>query len=160
MGYYTRVFCKSDKKPSVRQVLDHINSSGHEFQVKSNLTEAEQTTFDWREFELSYKVNKRPLLVECNNVNDEDALAREEIEEFLDEIGETGILAFNKKKIVRHLQSTKYIVVTQLPTSDIDDDGYNVNGEFLKFFAENYEGVVQADGEGFYIGTKLIIKTQ
>jgi len=157
MGYYTRVFCKIDKKPAIRQVLDHVNKLG--YKVKSNLVDGEQNKFDWKDFELFYKSDKIPILVESNNIDDEYGLAKEEIEEFLDEIGEAGILAFNKKRVVRHLQATKYIVVTQLPTSDIDDEGYNVNSELLKFFVDNYEGVIQADGEGFYEGTKLIIKT-
>jgi len=159
MGYYTRVFCKSDKKPTIHEALDHLNKSGHDLKIKSNLREEEQNTFEWKDFELVYKADKLPILVECNNINDEDGLAKEEIEEFLDEIGEAGILAFDKKKVVRHLQATKYIVVTQLPTSDIDDDGYKVNGEFLKFFVDNYEGMMQADSEGFYEGTQLILKT-
>jgi hypothetical protein len=159
MGYYTRVFCKSDKKPSVGQIFDHINSFGFDFKAESNLSELEQKTTDWKDFEFIYKVGKLPILVECNNILDEDGLAKEEIEEFIDEIGEAGILAFNKKKIVRHLQATKFIVVSQLPTSDIDDDGYSANGELLKFFVDNHEGILQADGEGFYDGTKLILKT-
>jgi len=159
MGYYTRAFCKSDAKPTLSQILAHINSLGFDFKLQANLSEVEQKTTEWKDFELIYKVGKLPILVECNNVSDEDGLAKEEIEEFIDEIGEAGILAFNKKKIVRHLQATKYIVVSQLPTSDIDDDGYNANGELLKFFKDNYEGIIQADGEGFYEGTKIILKT-
>src|SRR5262245_14769558 len=134
MGYYTRVFCKSDQKPSVRQVLDHVRKSGYEFKIESNLVEADQDSHEWKDFELVYKPNNLPILVEYNDITDEDGLAKEEIEEFLDEIGDAGILAFNKKKIVRHLQATKYILVAQLPTSDIDDDGYKVTQELLKFF--------------------------
>jgi hypothetical protein len=160
MGYYTRVFCKADGKPALSQVLNHINNSGLDFKIEFNLGETDQNTTEWKELELIYKTGKLPILVEYNSVSDDDGLAKEEIEEFLDEIGEAGILAFNKKKIVRHLQATKYIVVTQLPTSDIDDDGYNANGELLKFFVDNYEGVIQADGEGFYEGTKIILKTE
>jgi hypothetical protein len=58
---------------------------------------------------------------------------------------------------LEHLAATAFVIACQLPSSDIEDDGYNVNGHFLTFFVEHCGGMIQADGEGFYEGDKLIL---
>jgi hypothetical protein len=36
-----------------------------------------------------------------------------------------------------HLAATTFVIACQLPTSDIDDDGYNAISHFLTFFVEH-----------------------
>jgi hypothetical protein len=155
MGYYTRVFCKSAEVPSVNMIFSYLNKLGNNSFVPEDYFEDMNST-DWRSFSLKYKTGRLPLLIELNKIADEDSLAKEEIDEFLEEIGSPGF-SFNKRKVVSHLKATKYVIASQLATSDIDNDGYNANGEFLKYFADNFEGLIQADGEGFYNDSKLII---
>ena len=69
-------------------------------------------------------------------------------------------MSLEKNKVLKHLKNTNYIVATKLPTDDIDDDGYNANGELLNYFVRNFEGMIQADGEGFYEGFEVIVKTE
>lgn len=59
--------------------------------------------------------------------------------------------------VTEHLAATQAIVAAQLPF-DLDEDGYEANYEFLKFFATQCEGMAQADGEGFYAGDKLVVR--
>jgi hypothetical protein len=156
MGYFTRVFCKSNSKPNVKQILEKLNSKSHS--AKSNLDENELQAENWTDFELIYKEGKLPILVELNEIKKSDGLAEEEIEEFKEAIGKPGLFDSSKKKVLKHLNQTTFILCNQLPTSDIDDDGYDINGELMEIFATECEGMVQCDGEGFYSGTKLIIK--
>lgn len=160
MSYFVRAFCKADTKPTVKQILDHINGLDLGFIASTNLNPEELESNQWTDFELRYKIGKLPLLVECNKITDENGLAKDEIHEFIDEIGTPGIFAIKKKKVIRHLQETNYIIANQLPTSDIDDDGFNANGEFLKYFVDNYQGMIYADGEGYYEGTTLILESE
>ena len=160
MGYYVRAFCTSDKKPTIRQVLDHINQSGHDFIAQTNLTDSELSVDTWTSFELTYKKDRLPILVECNHINDDDGLAKEEINEFIDDLGPAGFFAGKKKKVIQHLQTCKYIITNQLATSDFEDIGYDANGEFLKYFVSNHGGLIHADGEGFYEGTDVIVETK
>jgi hypothetical protein len=156
MGYYTRIFCKSSSIPSISEIISHLNKFGNRtYQIEdySGLLDSNE----WKNFHLKYKEDKLPLLIEINRIYDEDGLAKEEIDEFLEQIGSQG-LSLSKRKLIWHLKATNYIVVSQLPTSDIDDDGYNANGEFLNYFASNFEGIIQADREGFYDGSKLIVR--
>ncbi len=155
MGYYTRVFCKSKNKPTVSSILSELNSLG--FSVNSNLSSTETTSVNWTDFELFYKDGKHPILVELNTINS-DGLAEEEIQEFLEAIGKPELFNSKKKKVIKHLNQTQSILCNQLPTSDIDDEGYEVNGELMKIFVAKCDGMIQCDGEGFYSGTEVIVK--
>jgi hypothetical protein len=42
--------------------------------------------------------------------------------------------------------------------SDIDDDGFEANGQLLDYFVDKHEGIIQADGEGFYDGRNLAVE--
>jgi hypothetical protein len=156
MGYFTRVFCKSSNSPSIQQIILHLNNDRQNSCFLEECTKDPNNT-SWTNFTLKYKDGKLPLFVELNKLEGEDSLVKEEISEFINDIGRPGF-SFTKRKVISHLKQTKYIIVVQIPTSDIDDDGYETNEELLKYFAVNFEGLVQADGEGFYNGTKLIVK--
>ena len=62
-----------------------------------------QTT-DWDHFELKYDSDRLPLLVELNMLGDESGLAEEELEEFLEFVGEPKFYQGKKKKVVGHLK--------------------------------------------------------
>lgn len=156
MGYFTRVFCKSNNKPSIKIILDRINSLG--YSVNSNLDSNEVNSENWTDFELHYKKGKLPILVELNQLGNSNGLAEEEIEEFQESIGKPGLFNSNKKKVLKHLEQTKFILSNQLPTSDIDDDGYDVNGELMNLFVSEFEGMIQCDGEGIYLEGKLVVE--
>ncbi len=156
MGYYTRVFCKSNKRQNVEQILKKLNSRG--YTAKSNLDEKEIQSENWKDFELIYKEGKLPILVVLNRIGESDGLAEEEIEEFKEAIGKPGLFDSNKNKVIKHLDQTSSILCHQLPISDIDNDGYDINGELMQIFVSDFEGMIQCDGEGFYSGTKLIVK--
>ena len=158
MGYYTRVFCATKNKPNVQSILDYIIANGIE--VNSNLKGADLETIDWKHFELTYDSERLPLLVELNELGDEEGLAEEELEEFLEFVGKPKFYEPKKKKVVGHLKKTEYIVCIQLPTNDIVDKGYDANGELMHFFKENFSGMVQADREGFYDRHKLLLELE
>ena len=58
-----------------------------------------------------------------------------------------------------HLQQSKAVVAAQL-LGDIDDDAYTAAGTFLAYFVEHCGGLIQADGEGFYEGDRLIVELE
>ena len=158
MGYYTRVFCSSQKKPTIGEILENLNSNG--FAVNTNLDIENLNDSDWTDFELSYHSERLPLLIELNEVRKSDELAEEEILEFIEFIGEPKFLELGKKKIINHIKKTRYIVCIQLPTSDITELGYDVNGELMAYLEKNFSGMTQADREGFYLNNKLLLKLE
>ncbi|HEY4760152.1 MAG TPA: hypothetical protein VIH42_06200 [Thermoguttaceae bacterium] len=124
------------------------------------MTSIELNDSQWKQIALSYKQGKLPILVECNrDEGKEDCLMKQEVSEFLDRLGRPGI-SFAKRGVINHLKKTAFIIACQLPTADIDDDGYDANGCFLSYFVQHCGGMIQADGEGFYEGHKLIVKLE
>lgn len=157
MGYYTRVFCRSAEKPTVKAILLYLDAT-MDFDIRTDLTPEEAGTTNWNAFSLHYDEERLPILVECNMVTDTDELGREEIAEFIEQVEDSGEADENTEKVIAHLQAARFIIACQLPVSDIDDDGYDVNGELMNYFTAHYEGMVQADGEGFYDGDELLVE--
>lgn len=154
MGYYTRAFCTSSEIPSLSEISRQLQTICRECRIEPNENNSDG---DWESFSLYYKDGKLPLLVELNKRDDGDNLANKEIEEFIEEIG-APLFSLSKRKVINHLMNSKYLVASQLPTSDVDDQGYEVNGALLQIFALGYGGMIQADNEGFYFENKLILK--
>ncbi|WP_100616425.1 hypothetical protein [Confluentibacter citreus] len=156
MGYFTRVFCSTNRKPKISGILKHLKSDG--FDLSVNLTESELDDENWTDFELTYDKARLPLLVELNTKGESERLAEEELEEFFEIIGKPKFFELNKKKVIKHLKATEYIVCIQLPTSDIIDKGYDLNGELMAYIELNFSGMVQADKEGFYLRNELLFE--
>ena len=156
MGYFTRVFCSTKRKPKISRILESLKSHG--FNISVNLSESKINNENWTNFELTYDPERLPLLVELNQKGKSDGLAEEEIEEFLEFIEKPKFYELKKKKVINHLKSTEYIICIQLPTNDIIDQGYEVNGKLMEFMELNYSGMVQADKEGFYAKNNLIVE--
>ena len=116
---------------------------------------AELDSPDWVVFDLIYKAGKHPIVVECNRDKGADSLAREECIEF-DELLEDLEDSQEKRHVIEHLKNTRSVIACQL-LSDIDEDGYDANGEFLAYFVEHCGGMIQADGEGFYEGSEVVV---
>src|SRR5690242_6286445 len=131
MGYYVRAFCASDKVPTPKELLKYVKSKGISLGLEADGVDIDSTK--WDQVAWTYKEGKLPILMECNRDSSEDGLFREEIDEFLEFIGKPGF-SLAKRRVIGHLKESKYIISCQLPTSDIDDDGYDANGTLLTYF--------------------------
>jgi hypothetical protein len=171
MGYYVRAFCKASTIPSLAVIQtwlhEHEHAPGVWFADPNHtadepsgpaLSASDLQSPDWTQVELVYKPGKLPIVVECNRDDEPDSLVRAEVAEFRELIGEPK-RSTAKRRVLDHLAETKFIVACQL-LSDIDDDGYEANYQFLNYFVQRCAGIIQADGEGFYDGDKIIIKVQ
>lgn len=156
MGYYTRVFCTADQKPTIREVIEACNRDDLDINVEDNHSDLQST--NWTDFTLVYDFNQKPLLVDLHTLGNSNGLVEEEIEEFLELIEVADAYASDKKKVIAHLEKTKYIVSIQLPVSDMTKMGYEVNDRLMNYFEENYEGMIQEDDEGFYDKGRLFLE--
>jgi hypothetical protein len=171
MGYYVRAFCTEPEVPTLASIQDWLRKLGSRAILDEANHAAESAgvgelrppildlnTPDWEQIAIAYRAGKLPILAECNRDGDGDGdLMREEVAEFVEMVEEAED-AVAKQRVLKHLAATRFIIACQLPTSDIEDDGYDANGEFLRFFVEHCGGMIQADGEGFYDGDKVIIQ--
>jgi hypothetical protein len=148
MGYYLRAFCTSSDIPSLRAVFEWAEDQGVRLEAPSAVLDAPK----WQQAEVIYKSDRQPLVAETGA----GELLREEVEEFL-ELLEDVDESTEKQTVLQHLQQSKAVVAAQL-LGDIDDDGYTAAGTFLTYFVEHCGGMIQADGEGFYEGDRIIVE--
>jgi len=107
---------------------------------------------------IAYKDNKAPILLEVNrDTGEPDSSVREEIEEF-PEFLEDAPRNRHRRRIAKHLKNTRFILAARLPTTDIDEAGYVALGHVLDYFVDHNGAIIQADGEGFYEGRKLVVE--
>jgi hypothetical protein len=103
----------------------------------------------WTDFIFHYKEGKLPILVEIAWCDDDGSLGKEELGEFLEDIGSPG-LSLKTRKVIKHLKATKYIVCCQIPVSDVDNDGFSANQQLMDFFVDHYQAMIHVVNEGFY----------
>jgi hypothetical protein len=170
MGYYVRAFCTSSQVPELQETQTWLQKRGSVALIDEPNHAVEQAraqiastpiinlgSSDWEQVAVTYKRGKLPILAECNREDgSEDSLLHEELAEFVELIEEAEPSAA-RQRVLDHLGKTKFIVACQVPTSDVDDDGYNATGDFLTFFAERCGGLIRADREGFYEGSTLVL---
>ena len=152
MAYYLRAFCTSESRPSIDQLDEVLRRDNSKARLETN---DNRMAANWNEAEFYYKEEKQPVIIEVNENENAKSLAAEEIQEFVEIIGNPG-LSFAKRRVLNHLSKTRFIISCQL-LSDIDDDGYHWTGEILNFYVANFGGMIQADREGFYKGHKIIV---
>ena len=138
--------------PTVSCLVDYLESKGLSICIESSSGPAEESC---RQAVFRYRAEKTPIVVERNCPEDGDTLFGKEIEEFLEKIGRPG-LSPAKRKVIRHLKQTNFILAVRLP-SDIDPAGFQVSDAILHYCINHCGALIQADEEGFYQGTKLIL---
>lgn len=153
MSYYIRAFCKADKSPDFSEMEKFMSAKSPQYRLEG---EVDDNNSYWTDFILHYKERKLPLLVEISWCDDEGSIGREELEEFLHALGSPGF-SLRKRKVIRHLKQTKFIVCCQIPVSDVDDDGFLANQRLMHFFAVNYQALIHVENEGFYARNNTIL---
>ncbi|WP_254507740.1 hypothetical protein [Anatilimnocola floriformis] len=148
MGYYVRAFCKASQLPSPAVLTEWLAGRAPEV----HLDVEDPAASDWSHLELVYHPDRQPIVVELSG----DEMVSDEVEEFIELIGKPGKSA-HKRHVLDHLAQTKMVVACQL-LGDIDDAGYEANYQFLSYFVEHCDALIQADGEGFYDGDKVIVR--
>jgi hypothetical protein len=83
---------------------------------------------------------------------------REELEEFREQVEDAGAPPRVRKKVIAHLNQIKAIVAVRVPASDWDN-ALNAASIVISYYADRPAALVQADGEGFYDGRRLILAT-
>ena len=147
MGYHVRAFCTATETPTINTIRRSLRELGFDFTPQVD-DSSELDSLAWQGFDLIYKVEKGPIVVECNRDDGDESLAKAECEEFFHEVANLDDTPA-KIEVMEHLRKTRFIICCQL-LSDIDDDGFEANGQFLGYFVDHCGGMIYADGEGFY----------
>lgn len=156
MGYYLRAFCKTDELPPLRRVFEWTANAGVALELNSGSEALDDA--NWREAEIRYARDKQPLVVDVSRASSDDGLLSDEVEEFVEFLEDVEDSP-EKQKVLAQLRNSRAVVGAQL-MGDIDDDGYNAVGTFLSYFVEHCGAMIQADGEGFYEGDRVLVELE
>jgi hypothetical protein len=157
MSYYLRVFCPADELPPMAEVLRWVDE---ERGITLDPTLGTRSdSHNWRQVELERRPDRIRLLAEASTLDDQEGLAAEEIQEFLEALEDAPESAA-RAEVAEHLRATRTTVALQPLGSDVADEGYAAASALLAFFVERCGGLVQADGEGFYRGDTLVVELE
>ena len=161
MAYYFRAFCTEATPPALAQVLDWVRERGVSLAVDPGDSTAGAGTPNWGETPvgLIYAEGNAPFSAEVNVNEGPDSLAAQEINEFI-EMLQIAKKSRKRDGVIDHLRRTKFIVPCRIPIADFADAGFHALDVFLAYFLVHCGGMVQADGQGFYEGGKLIVEIE
>lgn len=162
MGYYLRVLSLNESAPTLEEICDFLLNNKIKFSINYGKNSQELNNRKWKQILFQYNPKKNPIILDRDVIPEQKDIVKDEINEFLDEINELGF-SLSKTKITKMLQKTKQIFALQIPTTDITGDrwyGWKLTDAIVNFLVEKTNGFVQADGEGFYLKNKLVLKVK
>jgi hypothetical protein len=161
MGYYVRAFCTASVPPPLQAVLDAHSARG--VSLAADTPPEDLRAPDWEEVALALGPGQPPVIVTCDReTTPGPTLMREEVQQFI-EFLQDAPPSPARKRVVDHLRATRFIVACRLPgTASADDQagGCAAGRAFLSYFVTHCGGLVQADGEGFYEGDRLLLAVE
>ena len=149
MAYYLRVFCASRESATISDIVESAAADGVSLRPEGGGASTDPLSA----VALVYAADRPPLVLELER--DAEAV-EEEADELVEAVADVGPSAAAERVLAR-LRATKMIAAIQIPSSVADDATYDAAGSLVRYFAENRNGLIQADGEGFYEGTELIL---
>ena len=160
MGYFVRAFCTQGGPPPLRPILAFSAEHGAPFDLDPDVSGPGLDDSHWDRAGIVYKDHKASILLELSRADGNDeSLMHEEIEEFL-ELLEDAPKNRHRRRVETNLRNTRFIVAAQLPPSGIDEDGFAALGNIMRYLIINNGAMIQADGEGFYEGEKIIVELE
>jgi hypothetical protein len=154
MAYYFRVFCTKGEPPALPEVLKWVRERG----VMLRTEPAGTTTWGEVPVALVYEDGRKPFLAEVNSNTGPDSLAAQETNEFLDMVREVKKTPRKRDQVAEHLEKTRFVVACQIPVEDFTDAGFHTLDVFMAYFLVHHDGMVQADGQGFYEKGEIAIE--
>ena len=147
MAYYFRAFCTAEQAPSLAEVLGWVRERG----VTLQASPAELEQWGRAPVPLKYAQDATPFYAELNRNTGADSLCAQEASEFAEMVGEVKKAPRTRARILQHLQDTKYIVACRIDDpAGFSDAGWHAIDVLLAYFIVHSNGMIQADGQGFY----------
>ena len=143
VGYYMRFFVEGDRVSSKNALTDVFTRAGAEYQLVDGVLSRGAAQF------ASIEINRRG-----------DELFQEEIDEFR-EFLEDADEGPAKVRVLQCLDSAMGTVAVHVLFGNRDTEGtLDARTPLWETLFSRYDGLLQADGEGFYEGDNLILKLE
>jgi hypothetical protein len=146
MSYYMRFVSTSDQPVDISELTTALAEADPHYNVETSEDEAT--------FLLSY-AGHTFASVEINHPDDD--IFSEEVAELLESLGEES--GPETDQVVAAMQRATEIVAFQILIGDGEYDTYELIGPVWEWLFANYQGLLQADEEGFYDVNGLLLQT-
>jgi hypothetical protein len=158
MAYYLRALLAEWERHPLADLVAFSEQEGWPLRPdETNATPLDDP--DWREATLLGPDSTAPIEVEVAlDDGSPQCLLRAELQEFREQVKDAGASLRVRKKAIAHLGQVKAVVAVRVPASDWDN-ALNAANTVISFYADRPGALVQADGEGFYDGRRLILAT-
>ncbi len=154
-GLYLRCFCLSDRIPRLSHALEYM--AAQEVLIEPTEATGNIETPLWEEAELTAGRDRPTIRLQVSRDDGTEAcLMRHEIDWFLRRL-KRPLLHAGKRKVVKHLKSTRVVIAGKLPGGAQDHDSLHTHIALMNYFASRAHGLVQIDGDGFYHERKRIL---
>lgn len=146
MEIVTRVFCTADDPPSLSELLEGVLLQ--EVELKPQATEL-LSGEQWSTATLVEPSTSSKLTINCLRG---DELFRKEIQTFITKVQSAIPHTEAHDTVLDLLAKTRFVIKTTFTITDPDADAhvFDLNSAVVVFVSDNYYGLIQADGEGFY----------
>jgi hypothetical protein len=155
MPYWMRVFCRKSAAPTPGEILEALSTAKLPAQLDPE-ADIEPSDPHWEQTAFVI-AGDGGLLVVDRDVGPRGEAVVEEVAEFLLQTRRSPS-SKARDRIVEHLKDTKQVFCLQVPTSSIDPTGWAVAHAVMRFLVASCDGLVHADGEGFYHGNDLVLE--
>lgn len=157
MTVYARAFCRASSAPTLQQVIEWARSQDVELQVLGDAELLNRS--DWREAQILYSPHRPPLHCALDWTQDPPrGRAEQEIAAFLERL-QALEPSLETAHAIEHLQQTRFIVANRLD-EEMEDEAFEVSSLWLTYFEQFCDGLIQADGEGFYLTGELLVEEE
>lgn len=146
-----RVFCLAKSVPTLRECLAFAAGGGEGVVLAfaaHSIAATDADSSSWRTARVVYREDAPALAVQLLRRTDDESRFLDTLHRVLAALD--GADQTDAMRAVRyHLAETRYIAIVELP-ADGDSDALTAAAWFTRCLVERYEGMLQADGEGFY----------
>ena len=155
MPYWMRVFCRKPPAPTPGEILAALSAAKLPAQLDPE-ADVDPADPQWGRIALALSGDGGPLVV-ARDAGCQGDVVDEEVGEFLRHLKRSP-RSKTRDRVIEHLRDTKQILSLQVPTSSIDTTGWAVAHAVMRFLVASCDGLVHADGEGFYHGNDLVLE--
>lgn len=155
MPHAMRVFCRKATVPTPGEILQALSAAKLPAQLEPDAA-VDLENPNWEQLQIVIAPGHAPLIVD-RDCEGNGSHVRDEVREFLDVL-EAAPNSGAKREVAAQLKRTKQVVCLEVPTSDIDPTGWAVAHALVRLLVKTSDGLLQADGEGFYRGNDLILE--
>lgn len=142
--------------PTLRELFERGRAAGVAARVDAEWAdEVDVDSPAWAEVAVVYSDAERPVFWTVDRAGDESGALDDEVAEFRESLRDAADTA-QCRAVLAHLRATRCLFTSRLPL-DAGSEALTLTNAAAELVAERCDGVLHADGEGFYLAGELAV---